>query len=284
MPQTLYEFGGSGPLILLAVANGFPPGSYRPLAEQFIPRYRVVSLPPRALWPEQAALEKPPTWSTLADDLLAGLDQFDLPEVILIGHSLGGVASMMAAAQAPDRIAALCLLDPTILPSHVLQAVDQARSLEMIAQMPLVAGARRRRRTFADSQEAFAYWRDKKLFEDWPDESLWAYTESMLRPSDNGEGMTLAWPPEWEAHYYETVETQPWPLVSDLAGRPFPVLAVSGETTDTFTDESVSRMRALLPKVECRVVPGYGHLFPLAAPQITARLILDWLQQAAADG
>ena len=118
MPQTLHEFGGSGPLILLTIANGFPPGSYRPLAAQFIPHYRVVSLPPRALWPEQESLEKPPTWSTLADDLLAGLDQFDLQDVILIGHSFGALVAMRAVVQAPDRITALCLLDPTILPDH----------------------------------------------------------------------------------------------------------------------------------------------------------------------
>ena len=181
MPYPLYEFGGSGPLIHLAVANGFPPGSYRPFMAAFTPDYRGVSLPPRALWPEQATLDKPPTWSALADDLLAGLEQHALRDVIAVGHSFGGIASIMAAVRKPERFAALCLLDPTILPAHVLGLIAQARQAGKIDQFPLAVGARRRRATFTDPQAAFAYWRAKKLFQDWPDDALWAYVESMLR-------------------------------------------------------------------------------------------------------
>ena len=35
---------------------------------------------------------------------------------------------------------------------------------------------------FADEQEAFDYWRARRLFADWPEDSLWAYTRSMLKP------------------------------------------------------------------------------------------------------
>lgn len=279
MPYPLYEFGGRGPLMHLAVANGFPPGSYRPLMAAFTPDYHAVSLPPRALWPDQDMVEKPPTWATLADDLLAGLEQHDLHDVIALGHSFGGLATIMAAVRDPGRFAALCLLDPTILPDPVLAQIDRARQAGQIDRFPLAVGARRRRTAFADRQAAFAYWRAKKLFQAWSDESLWAYTESMLRASDDGAGVVLAWPPEWEAHYYETVETQPWPFVTQLATLDLPVLVISGETTDTFTVESAARMQDLLPQATFRGVPDHGHLFPLAAPEITARLIRAWLRE-----
>lgn len=278
MPQFLHEFGGSGPVIHLAVANGFPPDSYRPLVEALTPNYRVVSLPPRALWPDNATIEKPPTWSTLADDLLAGLEEHNLHDVILVGHSFGALASMTVAVQAPERIAGLCLLDPTILPETLLQSIDQARQKGRYDQLPLVAGARRRRAMFTDDQAAFAHWRTKKLFQDWSDEALWAYTKSVLRPSGNDEALTLSWPPEWEAHYYETVDTQPWSTVSALAAVQLPLLVISGATTNVFTPESALRMKALLPRLAYHIVPDHGHLFPLAAPHQTALLVRDWLR------
>jgi pimeloyl-ACP methyl ester carboxylesterase len=279
VPYPLYEFGGSGSLIHLAVANGFPPGSYQPLMAALTPDYHAVSLPPRALWPDQATLEKPSTWATLADDLLAGLQAHDLHAVIALGHSFGALATILAANQKPEQFAALCLLDPTILPTQALELIAQVRAKGMIDQMPLALGARRRRAAFASEQEAFDYWRQRKLFQDWSDDSLWAYTRSMLRASRNGTGMALTWPPEWEAHYYETIDVDPWPVVSDLAALDLPVLVVRGETTDTFTAEPAARARDMLPKASFRTVPGHGHLFPLAAPEFTAQLIRDWLRK-----
>ena len=149
----------------------------------------------------------------------------------------------------------------------------------MIDQMPLAIGARRRRAAFANRQEAFDYWRAKKLFQDWSDESLWAYTESMLREAGDGTGLVVAWPPEWEAHYYETIETEPWPIVSRLAALDLPVLVINGQNTDTFTAEPAAHMRNLLPQATFHTVPGHGHLFPLAAPDVTAHLIRDWLRE-----
>lgn len=283
MPQPLIELGGSGPLasssllIHLAVANGFPPGSYGPLAAQLCADYRVVSLPPRALWPDQAAIEKPSAWSVLADDLLDGLVQQGLTDVIAVGHSFGALATIMAAGRDPGRFAALVLLDPTILPAHVLALIAQAQQQGIADQLPLAAGARRRHTAFAGQQEAFDYWRAKPLFHDWSDDALWAYTRSMLQSTPDGSGMTLAWPPDWEAHYYETIETQPWPFVGVLAETALPVLVIRGAETDTFTEEPADRMQEMLPAAEFHTIPDAGHLFPLVAPEATAAVIRDWL-------
>ncbi|MFC2031070.1 hypothetical protein ACFLWA_10115 [Chloroflexota bacterium] len=47
--ELLHDFGGSGPTLHLAHANGFPPGTYGPLAETLTGGYRVVALPSRPL-------------------------------------------------------------------------------------------------------------------------------------------------------------------------------------------------------------------------------------------
>ncbi|GAB4575185.1 MAG: alpha/beta hydrolase [Anaerolineae bacterium] len=278
MTHPLYDFGGQGPLIHLAVANGFPPASYTPLARLLTPTFRVVSLPPRALWPDRETVEMPDSWETLADDLVAGLTQHDLPPVIAVGHSFGAIASMLAALNAPERIRALCLLDPTIFPPDILRQIKAARAAGQRDIVPLAAGARKRRRAFPSKEAAFEAWRKRRLFADWSDEALWWYVESILVP--DGDRVTLVWPPEWEAHYYETIYTDSWEIIPRLRGH-WPILVLRGETSDTFFADTARQMQALLPEATFDVLPGHGHLFPHAAPQATADRILAWLQQIA---
>jgi pimeloyl-ACP methyl ester carboxylesterase len=115
--QPIYEFGGAGPILHMAVANGFPPEVYKPLVWPMTGQYLAVSLPPRAMWPGENPPQTLQSWrDTVAVDLLEGLKTYDLRDVIAIGHSFGGVATILAAAAQPHRFKALVLLDPTILP------------------------------------------------------------------------------------------------------------------------------------------------------------------------
>jgi pimeloyl-ACP methyl ester carboxylesterase len=47
---------------------------------------------------------------TLAADLIAALDQCDLPSAVVVGHSFGGQVAFRAAATAPDRLSSLILV------------------------------------------------------------------------------------------------------------------------------------------------------------------------------
>jgi hypothetical protein len=49
MNHPLIDLGGSGPLIHIAVANGFPPQTYLPIFDSLLSRYHLVSLPPRSM-------------------------------------------------------------------------------------------------------------------------------------------------------------------------------------------------------------------------------------------
>jgi len=46
------------------------------------------------------------------DDLLALLDSIEAPRALLVGHSLGAQVALAFAARAPQRVAALVLIDP----------------------------------------------------------------------------------------------------------------------------------------------------------------------------
>jgi pimeloyl-ACP methyl ester carboxylesterase len=277
MTQPLYTFGGDGPIMNLAVANGFPPQTYAPLLQPFKVDYRVVCLPPRALWPDEPPPpEQPGSWRTVADDLLSGLRQHGLTGVTAVGHSFGGIASLLAVIDEPERFRALILLDPTIPLPELVQMIKIAQDTGQTDLMPLVQTASRRRRQFDSLDEAHDYFKGKPLFADWPDESLRLYTESLLRPGTNG--FELAWSPEWEIYYYRSMYTAVWETWPRLRGL-LPTLVIRGGTSTTLVEESVEQMRVLVPDADYVDIPGHGHLFPQSAPAETRVVIEDWLKR-----
>lgn len=271
--QAVYEFGGTGPIIHIAVANGFPPVTYKPLVEAFTDRYRVVSLPPRGLWPGEQPPDDLRDWRMIADDLADGLAQHHFRDVIAIGHSFGGIASLLAAVKHPDRFRALVLLDPTIFTQSAMDMMAQMQADGSIREFPLTQGALRRKRSWANAEEAYIYFKGKALFASWPDEVVRLYAEEGTKPAADG-GVELLWPPEWEAYYFCTMYTGTWDILPKLR---IPLLVIRGSDSDTFQVESAEQVRALLPDSDYAEIPGHGHMFPQSAPDATRRVIADWL-------
>ncbi|MDE2775785.1 MAG: alpha/beta hydrolase [Chloroflexota bacterium] len=276
MPPPLIELAGEAgaPLLHLAPANGFPPMTYEPLLRK-LSGYRAVCAPPRALWGDQAPPTEYRDWHAEADDLLAGLAAYDLREVVAVGHSLGGVVSMLALLKAPERFKALIMLDPPILAPGMLNEIHEAWAVGKVNNMPLVAAARRRRQTFASREEAFKRFRQKRLFADWSAESLWHYVAHGLRRRSTG-GYELVWSADWEAHYFSTVYLKIWEALPRLTGAP-PALIARGGDSDTLSAAAFKRIQAIAPALDGIELAGQGHLFPLAAPAETGRMIVDWL-------
>lgn len=282
MPIPVHALGGSGRFACLSVANGFPPETYRPLAEALASRLHIVSPLPRPLWPDPPSPQDKGLWRRMAGDLLTALREHDLHDAIAIGHSMGGAFTVLAAAAEPARFRALILLDPTLLPppQPLLARLTQISGLA--ADLPLVQSALHRRDRFASVDEALAHWRGKALFADWPNESLRLYARAMTRPAPDG-GLALTWPPEWEAAVYRTYPARLWAAVARLPAR-LPVLVIRGGRSDTFTARSAQAFRRRASHAQMRVVDGHGHLFPHTAPGETAALIAQWLDRDAGDG
>lgn len=271
----LYDFGGSGPTLHLALANGFPPATYLPMVRPLLAHYHVICLLPRALWPGESTPNHLRQWDAVAEDFRAGLTEHNLNNIIAVGHSFGGIASLIAAADEPARFRALCLLDPTVFAHEWMAGMAQMQTDGSIRDLPLAQGARRRRRSFDSAEAAFINFRGKSSFSDWPDETVHLYAEQGTRPT--AEGVELVWPPEWEAHYYMTGYTETWNVLPRLRGL-LPMLTLRGASSDTLTPEVAAEIRQILPDMAYGEIPG-GHLFPQSNPTATAQHILDWLKQ-----
>lgn len=117
---------GEGPPTIVMV-HGLP-GSHRDfrwLAPGLEPHARVVRLDMPGFG--GSARTTAPRLSPLAEHLLRRLDHLAIDRAVLVGHSLGGPQSLLAAARAPDRVAGLALLaSPGLRPHRGLRATRGA--------------------------------------------------------------------------------------------------------------------------------------------------------------
>lgn len=276
--EFIHDFGGDGPLMHLAHANGFPPGTYRLLAERLTERYHVIGLPARPLWSGSPpapirSQDLPRTWQPLADDLVAGLEQMGQRGIVGVGHSLGGVLTLLAAIGRPELFRAVVLIDPVVLPPARLRALRGLRLLHLERRLPLVQAALRRRRTWPSREACYGHLAAKPFFAAWPAESLRAYVEAGTCPRPDGQ-VELAYPPEWEAHIFATTPADVWRAVPRLRT---PSLWIRGERSPTFCAECLERVARLLPQACTLTITDSDHMVPVERPSETAAAIAEFL-------
>ncbi len=262
------EFDGKGARAHLAPANGFPPQVYAPLIAALNGLFHVRALVPLAM---RASSPPPPdlTWHVLADEMGQRLGEAGMDGLVAIGHSLGGVMSILAAIRYPSLFRALILMDPVIFPPHILLYLRVMRLLRQGERFPLVQAARRRRRVFPSREDAARRYRNHRFFQNWHPDAFQAYVRYGLRDRADGQ-VELAYNPDWEAAIFASVPTDIWRWVPRLR---LPVLLLYGERSDTFRPGALKRLRRIWPHAIFIPVPDAGHMFPMEHPEQTAQLI-----------
>ena len=280
MPIPHDDFGGHGPTLHFSHPNAYTPGSFQQFLAPLTERFHVLAAHHRPLWylSPGGAAERPEavidwTWDALADDLLRFLDQQGLEQVIGVGHSLGAVATMMAARKEPQRFRALALIEPVFLPPHVLQAIRAHPKLA--AERPFVLGALRRRDRWPSRADAFARFREKPVFARWSDEALWEYVNDGLHEDPTTGEVVLSYPREWEARFYARPPTNVWDELPALA---HPTLAIRATESDTLYPDAWTLWQNLQPSATFVEMDGVGHMLTAEAPEDVAGVVIHWLE------
>ena len=272
------DFGGSGPPLHFAHANGYPPACYRPLLEQLSAHYHVLAMNQRPLWPGEEP-EKLSDWHPLSGDLLHFLEEQKLDPVIAIGHSLGGIVSLRAALHRPERFRALILIDPVFFPPRMIHFMRLIRALKMDERIhPLVPGALNRRRTFKNLEELFVGYRRKTIFRYMDDNNLRACIEGITQPRPEG-GFELAYKPEWEVRIYLTGVWNDMDLWRGLSRLRIPSLLIRGAETNTFWASTARHVHRKLPSARLVNIPDASHLVPLEQPGAVYQAIKTFLKE-----
>jgi len=206
-------------------------------------------------------------WADHRDDLVALLDALDGPPAVLAGHSMGGTSALLAAAERPERVSQLVLLDPVIWRRWVVTAFHLPLLDRLASRIPLVKSARRRRAVFDSREQAMAAYSGRGAFRGWPEMMLADYLADGLIETD--EGLALACPPEWEASNYASQSHDPWRAMKRLE-RPVRILKAEAGSTCHVPEQPRG-----LPHVTVETVHGGTHFFPMLQADVARDALFD---------
>ncbi len=271
------DWGGQGPPLHFAHANGFPPGTYNSFIQHLTGQFRVLGMGCRALWGTQdpARFQH---WRQMGEDLARFLVEMELTGAYAVGHSLGAVTSLLCAVAHPGLVSALILIDPVILPAWLAPIWALAMLLRVNRRSPLAAQARRRRVEWPSREVLLRAYRSARAFERWQEPFLRDYIQSGTVDNPSG-GVRLRYPREWEARIFETPPPDVW-LALPRLGR-MPLLVLRGQYSDTYTRDTMHLMRWLLPHGTFLEIKGADHFVPMGRPEEAAAAITSFLRPFA---
>lgn len=242
--------------------------------EQLRKNYNVQALDMHAHNPKYPVTDG---WSALARELVDELaSRYDEP-VILAGHSMGGMLSLMAAKARPDLVRCVVLLDSPVVAGWRAFLLRLAKRLGVDNKFSPAQFSERRRNFWPNVEEAYQHYAAKPMFAVWPPEVLRDYVEHGLAP--HPQGLTLRFTRETETAVYRSLPHD----IGMLVRRSFPVPVgfIGGTHSVECRQAGLAATRRLVGK-HFMQIPG-GHLFPMESPAAAAdalhRMIQSLLQK-----
>jgi len=250
-PVPYFREAGSGPGVVCLHSNASSSAQWRGLMDSLTPTHHVLA-------PDLYGAGKSPDWHSdriisLADEaaLIEPVLQHAGSPFILVGHSHGAALALRIAAQAPGRLRALALYEPTLF--SLIEAdgpapneADGIRAAVAAAAGALDAG---------DADAAAGHFIDY-----WTEPGNWANTPEARRPAIAASVRSVR---RW-AH---ALMTEPTPLAAFAALR-LPVLLMTGERSTAAAHGVARRLAQVLPNVMRTEFPGLGHMGPITDGQV----------------
>ena len=267
-----------GPIVLMLHATGFHArcwdGVIRALSyEGQAPR--VIAVDQRG---HGRSTKAPPyDWGEFGADAAALVEALDLDDIIGIGHSMGGHATVQAAGVHPERFRALVLVDPVILDPAAYAVPAPFRSAD---DHPVS----RRRNRWASPEEMFERFKDRHPFSLWVPEILMDYCRFGVVP--DGDGFVLGCPPQVEAAIYTGSAGRDIRAIIERVTQPVVVLRAKARPSgrdgplgssamDFARSPTWAGLAAAFPNGRDVHHPELTHFMPMQAPDLVARHIRD---------
>ncbi len=286
MPQRSAASGTALPrTIVFSHANSFPAGTYRMLFQVWqAAGWQVLALPRFGHDPQHPVTSN---WPHVRDELLAFIDH-EAPgrPVHLVGHSLGGYLSLLAASKRPQVAAAVVLMDSPVLSGWRAHGVRVFKATGLIKRVSPGHLSQRRRWQWPSAEAAFQHFANKRLFARWHPEVLRDYVNSGVEP-DTDTAPSPEAPQPVRLAFRREVETRLYNSLPHHMGAVFerhpikaPVSFLGGTRSVENRQVGLAATRAL---THGRMAWMDGtHLFPMEQPEQTAQAVLALLGEPGA--
>lgn len=253
-------------------ANGFPASTYRTifaeLSDDYALRY-IERIGHDHRYPVTS------DWPHLAQELLEDIDRrYDGP-VWLVGHSLGGFVSLMAALKQPHRVRGVVMLDSPVIAGWRANVLRVAQWTGIDERLSPAAATRTRRTRWASRDEAWRHFHSKPAFARWDERVLSDYIDFGIPQVEPDGTRALAFDRDIEYRIYRTL---PRTLGARLAhGAGVPVGFIAGTQSKEIRQVGLAATeRVTHGRIEW--IEG-SHLFPMERPIETARAIQRMLRR-----
>jgi len=178
---------------------------------------------------------------------------------VLIGHSIGGMISMIYAAKYPKEVEKVILVD--IAPRDV-SAPPRPSAPPM--QPP---------ESFPNEEEALKYLKGR--YAKFGEEMLQNRLKYAFKQGADGR-LRLKSGPESLAMLRSSISVDLWPFVSKMTA---PTLLLVGSESQTVSRAAVEKMQGLLKKLEVVTIEGATHLVPQDKPKDFEKAVKKFLRR-----
>ena len=268
--------GAAAADIVFSHANGFPAGVYGSLfdvwREHGYEVHAVEKFGHDPAWPVTS------NWPHLRDQLIAFIDAEVGGPAWLVGHSLGGMLSVLAACKRPDLARGVVLLDAPIIAGWSAHGLQVAKATGLLPRVSPGRVSQMRRQAWPSRAAVREHFSKKSVFARWDPRVLEAYVKSgFVR---RGGQTVLAFDRDVETRIYNTL---PHHMPGVLRRHPLqcPLAYIGGLQSVETRPVSLDATRRLAG--ERFVWTAGSHLFPMEHPEATAASVLALLARIDAD-
>ena len=141
--------------IYFSHANGFPSKTYSVLFK-FLKDYNITTIDVIGAQKKTNEVD----WINLSKEIIDGVLELNKP-VIGIGHSLGGILTLLAASNNPKIFKSVILLDPPIFSPLKRSIIDFLRLIQIEDLFSPARKSKKRRELFDSKEQALKYFKIK---------------------------------------------------------------------------------------------------------------------------
>jgi pimeloyl-ACP methyl ester carboxylesterase len=259
------------PLIVFSHGNSFPASTYGVMLDAIRTRgFRVKAIEKLGHNPRYPVTNNWPHLVQELTDFVTPLAN-DGP-VYLVGHSLGGILSMMVAAKQPALVRGVVLLDAPLLGGWKAKLLQVGKHIPGAEALSPAAVSRKRRDTWPDAAAVLAHFQNKRVFAKWHRQALHDYashgTVEELTPQ--GSRRVLSFDRDIESAIYNAL---PDHLEAYFKRHPLQCKAalIGGLNSRELRQVGLDFSRRIT-KGRVTMVDG-THLFPMEHPLVAAAAV-----------